>query len=273
MTYFLKKFISANKEIFVTEFGHSTHQAPKSVGPWTREIYILHFIVRGRCEFSGFCAEEGQAFLISKGMRHAFTVYPDYEHFWIGFGGEKVEETFRRFALSSAPHQLFYITDTDFSKTLFYKIFETLQGEASDAAESIVTAALMAMLPLLTKTAHPEMRHQTNYAERVEQLIKTNYVHPIKMAEIAKEIHISEKYMYRLFLEKYKISPQRYLLKTRMEAAKKLLAQTDLGIQEVAASVGYASFPSFSKTFSAYFGQSPTAFKRKNAQSEGKNKT
>ena len=42
------------------------------------------------------------------------------------------------------------------------------------------------------------------------------------------------------------------------------LIRTDLDIREIAASVGYASFPSFSKTFAAYFGQSPTSFRRKN---------
>jgi AraC-like DNA-binding protein len=262
MAYFLKKLVCTNKDIFATEFGHSAHSAPKSVGPWSRDIYILHFVIRGRCEFSGFCAEEGQAFLISKGLRHAFTVLPEYEHFWIGFDGERVDEILCRFGLSGAPHQLFFVADADFAKTLFYKALAALRREDHEASESIAKAALMAMLPLLAKTSQPAVRSQTDYAEQAAHLIRTNYVHPIKMAEIAREIHISEKYMYRLFWQAYKISPQKYLLKTRMDAAKNLLTQTELGIQEVAASVGYTSFPSFSRTFSAYFGQSPTAFRR-----------
>ena len=41
MSFFLKMFLTSNESFYITEFGHSEHKRPKTVGPWSREIYIL----------------------------------------------------------------------------------------------------------------------------------------------------------------------------------------------------------------------------------------
>lgn len=260
MSYFLKQFFSQDREIFATELGHSIIENAKAVGPWSRSIYILHLVVRGYCEFSGFKAEKGQAFFISKGLRHSFTTSDDYEHYWVGFDGDGVEALFKSFSLKSSPHQLFFVKNPDFAETLFSNACKALKSDDSRSPDLIALAALTAMLPLLEK--HPEPHRKVNYAEKVQGFIQANYTHPIKMTDIASEIHITEKYMYRLFLNGFGISPQKFLLKTRMEAAKKLLSKTDLTVKEVASSVGYTSLPSFSKAFSNYFGISPGLLKK-----------
>ena len=87
-------------------------------------------------------------------------------------------------------------------------------------------------------------------------------MYPLRMRDIAKEIHISEKYMYRLFIERFRISPQQFLIKMRMEAARELLQKNNLSVSETATAVGYASIFAFSKTFLNYFGVNPSSFKK-----------
>ncbi len=260
MSYFLKKFINQEKNIYITEFGHSTHKQSKTVGPWSREIYILHYIAKGFCDFSGFKAEVGQAFLISKGHQHSFTVSDDYEHYWIGFNGNSVEAMFEKFGLTSTMHQLFFVEHKKFAELLFDFVFKELKFEDATNCESVVLSLFNSMIPLLKKEIQSETNYGTNYAEKVRLFIETNYIYPIKMSEIAKDIYISEKYMYRLFVRSYGISPQKFLLQTRMNAAKKLLLQRKFLVKEVALSVGYTSIPSFSKAFSNYFGTNPASF-------------
>jgi AraC-like DNA-binding protein len=110
------------------------------------------------------------------------------------------------------------------------------------------------------------MPSKINYAERVQLFIENNYIYPIKMIDIAKELHLSEKYMYRLFKEKFHIPPQKYLLKTRMESARTLLTRQHLSVKEVAHSVGYTSLPAFTKAFSHYWGQPPSFLKNNSGQ-------
>ncbi len=54
-----------------------------------------------------------------------------------------------------------------------------------------------------------------------------------------------------------------YLVSCRMEKAKALLSNTDTPILDVALSTGYDDVSAFSRRFKAYFGQSPSFFKRK----------
>lgn len=265
LSYFSKHFFPQDNKLFVTEFGHSVIEKSKKVGPRSREIYILHFVTKGYCEFSGFTVKEGQAFLISRGFAHSFTTSDDYEHFWIGFYGTETEYVFNVFNLEVKPHQLFRVENSEFAKVLFFNAEQKLNSDDVKAPDTVAFAVLMTLLPLLKTDNYTEADREVNYAEKVQLLIRTNYAHPIKMTEIAKEIHITEKYMYRLFLNKFGISPQRYLLKTRMDVAKKLLIERNLSVMEAAYSVGYSSLPSFSKAFSNYFGISPGLLKKQNA--------
>ena len=262
MPFFLKSFVHENTSLFVTEFGHSAHSKPKTVGPWSREIYILHFITKGYADFSGFRAEAGQAFLISKERLHSFTISEDYEHYWIGFDGELIDTLFDNFGLEYKDHQLFFVEHSDFIKILFSSACEKLESENLDSAEALVLSTLISTLPLLRKEMQAKTPRKVDYAEKAYILIKDKYMYPLRMRDIAKEIHISEKYMYRLFIERFRISPQQFLIKTRMEVARELLQKNNLSVSETATAVGYASIFAFSKTFLNYFGVNPSSFKK-----------
>jgi two-component system response regulator YesN len=66
---------------------------------------------------------------------------------------------------------------------------------------------------------------------------------------MAKNLHISKYYFIRLFKEYYGLSPMKYLLYVRLNAAKDMLANTDLTISEIAVAVGYVNAPTFSRVF------------------------
>ena len=260
MSTFLQSFFVQEKEIYVTEFGHTEIENPKTIGPWSREQYILHYVAKGYCDFSGFRAEAGSLFLISKELYHSFTTSDKYEHYWIGFGGSHVETLFSVFNLRFKPHQLFYVDNIKFIDDIFSDVLRNVENR-TEGTEDIVLSALMAIFPMLRTVKSAEATHRLNYAEKVQKYIRSNYVHNIKMEKIAEEIHITEKHMYRLFLKRFGMSPQKYLLKTRMQKAKELLEDTTLSIKEVASSVGYTSVPSFSSAYSKYFSSSPLEYR------------
>ena len=56
-----------------------------------------------------------------------------------------------------------------------------------------------------------------------------------------------------------------YLKNIRMDEAKKLLAETELKVNEISQQVGYDNVKHFMKTFKAMTGVAPSEF-RKNAQ-------
>ncbi len=75
---------------YVTEFGYSAPTTPRTVGPWVRSTYILHYIIEGVCHCDDFDVGAGEAFLISKENLHRFRLTPPYRHYWIAFDGDHI---------------------------------------------------------------------------------------------------------------------------------------------------------------------------------------
>jgi AraC family transcriptional regulator of arabinose operon len=61
----------------------------------------------------------------------------------------------------------------------------------------------------------------------------------------------------------------RHLQAVRLDAARRLLATTDLPVQAVARQVGYADPLYFSRVFRREVGKSPTGFREATGEAEG----
>lgn len=253
-------FSKADK-IFVTEFGHSRIFSEKTVGPWTRSVYILHFVVNGNCRFSGFDANAGQAFLISKGKLHSFTVDDGYEHYWVAFDGELCKGLFNLADLPIDKHCLLEMIDSRYVAELLQDAFDRAASLSRDAGAKLALSALLSMIPLLMKAKSVVQKGQTSYAEEAALFMRSNLHRDITMVQVANMVNISEKHLCRLFIKRFGMPPQQYLRKLRMEQARQLLTHTSLPVKSISNSVGYKSQSSFSASFCDYFGVSPTKWK------------
>jgi AraC-like DNA-binding protein len=80
--------------------------------------------------------------------------------------------------------------------------------------------------------------------------------------QLAKAAALSRSTFFERFTRNVGVSPMEYLLAWRMAVAKDLLRRHDLGIDEVAERVGYASASTFSTAFSRHVGEPPGRFAR-----------
>lgn len=80
--------------------------------------------------------------------------------------------------------------------------------------------------------------------------------------QLAKVAALSRSTFFERFSKQVGISPMEYLLAWRMAVAKDLLRRDELGIDEVARRVGYASASTFSTAFSRHVGSPPGRYAR-----------
>lgn len=80
----------------------------------------------------------------------------------------------------------------------------------------------------------------------------------LNMDDFYKEIGMSRSGFYRKLKSLSDLSPVEIIRNTRMQFAAKYLKETDLPISEIAYKVGFSSPSYFTKTFKAFFNQSPT---------------
>ncbi|MBW7475508.1 helix-turn-helix domain-containing protein [Paenibacillus oenotherae] len=115
-----------------------------------------------------------------------------------------------------------------------------------------------------TATIEPDL------ADQLAAFIRTYYRQAISMEILANRFHYSSHYLSRIFKRKYGCSPIEFLVRTRMNRAKALLAEADMTIRDIAESIGYADMYYFNRLFKKQTGATPTQFKMHSLGLKGK---
>ena len=80
--------------------------------------------------------------------------------------------------------------------------------------------------------------------------------------DLSKLANMSTRTFIRNFKKFTGNTPYEYLQKVKIENAKKLLEQKDIGIEQVSFEVGYSDFASFRKVFKKNAGLTPSRYKK-----------
>lgn len=92
----------------------------------------------------------------------------------------------------------------------------------------------------------------------VKEYIARHYMEKIQLGDIALVIHISQSYLSTRFRKETGIHFTEYLIRYRMNQAKKRLKDETLMFKDVAQAVGYDDYVQFSKMFKKYTGKTPS---------------
>lgn len=84
----------------------------------------------------------------------------------------------------------------------------------------------------------------------------------ITVAEVAKQVHVNGTYLSNLFRKKTGFTIKEFMVRVKMERAKKLLVAGHLKTYEIAQKIGYVDYEYFSKVFKKNSGFTPTQFRQ-----------
>lgn len=93
--------------------------------------------------------------------------------------------------------------------------------------------------------------------------ITENYQEPLSLSDMAKYSCMSSYHFLRVFKGTYGETPNEFLIRLRVEQAKKMLITENFSVSEVCEKVGYSSLGSFSSLFLKQTGMAPTLYRRK----------
>ncbi|WP_394926292.1 helix-turn-helix domain-containing protein [uncultured Robinsoniella sp.] len=130
--------------------------------------------------------------------------------------------------------------DSLFAETLalFQEIFRAQSGKCTDASTVIL---------------------------EIERFLKKNYASPITVEDMARKYNFNASYLTRIFKKQTGESLVKYLLRLRIDEAKKLLLEhTDLSVKQISTLVGYEDQHYFSRFFKELTGLSPSDYRNKN---------
>jgi AraC-like DNA-binding protein len=91
--------------------------------------------------------------------------------------------------------------------------------------------------------------------------IRKNYQMEISIKELARASGLSQRQLERKFQAAFAVSPQDFLIKTRLLAASRLLRESDESLVQIAFDCGFTDQSAFSLHFRRHFGITPRDFR------------
>src|ERR1700754_3623696 len=89
-----------------------------------------------------------------------------------------------------------------------------------------------------------------------------NLHQPITLDHLAERAHMSPRSYLRHFVRCTGASPIKWLIARRVQASLPLLERTDLGVEQIAAAIGFETPVTFRHHFSRAMRTSPSAYRR-----------
>ena len=103
---------------------------------------------------------------------------------------------------------------------------------------------------------------QNMYVLSALQYIEQNYTDKIEVGDIADQLHISSRYLNKLFQKHTNMTLLNYINVFRMNQAILLMTDPELTLTEIASRVGMNDSQHFSKLFKSVIGSSPSLFRK-----------
>ena len=97
----------------------------------------------------------------------------------------------------------------------------------------------------------------SNKISKAVAKIKNEFSQKLNMKDVARECDMSESSLYHNFKIVTSLSPVAFQKKIRLEEAKNLLVNKNIGVAQAAFDVGYESASQFSREYARMFGMPP----------------
>ncbi|WP_416465735.1 helix-turn-helix transcriptional regulator [Sphingomonas sp. VDB2] len=121
-----------------------------------------------------------------------------------------------------------------------------LRGPISASGDDIPTAAFSAY----------RLHHVMNAVQQRPQASHS-------LEEMAAQAGITPSHFCRVFRKAAGMSPHQYVMKTRLDRARQMLTQSDMGLATIAEFLGFTNQSHFTRAFRQYAGETPSDFRKR----------
>ena len=231
----------------------------------------LFYIVGGDGQFqiNGqlFPVRAHQLVVVNPNILHTEVSYEDHPLEYIVLGIEGLELTIPD--TDEARYCIYSFPEDNPVLTCMQKILQEMQDRKPEyqtlclAYMDIIMVALMRSASVSVTQAHA--RFPTNrQCAAVRHYIEQHYKENITLDLLAEKASINKYYMAHAFKREYGVSPINYLIACRIQEGKRLLAETDLSLSQIATVLGFSSSSYFSQSFRNAEGTSPPEYRKAN---------
>ena len=183
---------------------------------------------------------------------------------------ETVQRLLNAVPSTSGIHNLFLNNSVIYAKipTEVQDKIENIFQKAADAegrqegAEEITVCAFFELMVYLKEYTVLHTEAPNDFLSGAIEYINSNYSKKISLEDICENVHISKYHLCRRFKETVGMTVMEYVQETRVAAAKSMLANSNLRIEEISEQCGFGCLSYFSQIFKQRTGISATQYRK-----------
>lgn len=158
------------------------------------------------------------------------------------------------------------VSDAVFTETLLQKMFENRNKDDFSVLKRSGYLKMLAADIFENMELIPNRKIDPKTLSSIVTYCNNNFTSDIHLSDLEEHLHINKYYISHIFKEKVKMGFNEYIHTLRIEAAQKLLAETDDTITAVAYSVGYNTVRNFNRAFLKFAGMTPKKYRESKAK-------
>ena len=206
--------------------------------------------------------ESGQCAVFLPGVRQKYTFSAQGApiSLFLHFTGQAVAEAMQY--LRPVESMVYTITDRALFESLFYRLNRVHNLQQTMELQILEeNSILLQLIAIVCRSSIGNEKMVRGDILNAMEYIRGHMQEPINFQEFAKTLHLSYSRFTHLFSQIYGVSPQRYLMRLRMDRARGLLRDSSMSVAEIAEITGFHDPFYFSRIFSKTFGLSPRSFR------------
>ncbi|CAM4455937.1 AraC family transcriptional regulator [Paenibacillus tarimensis] len=258
--------------------GESQTKPGHSIGPKVYDFYLLHHILSGRGTFTvqgnQYPLHAGHSFLIEPEQLVQYAADEDepWRYRWVAFAGSRCSELVSSVGLANGR---LVVDSQDNRRIASYikRIRHTFRSRGpfahlqAQGLLQLILAELGEALRLPDDQPDYAGEEGSALVQQVIRYLSTQYAEPVSIERMAETIGFNRAYLSRAFKRHTGMSPVTFLLRLRIDKARRLLRERqELTVEQIAASVGFQDPLYFSKQFRRIYGQPPTSYREEMRQ-------
>jgi AraC-like DNA-binding protein/mannose-6-phosphate isomerase-like protein (cupin superfamily) len=237
--------------------------------------FELHYFIQGSASFlndkTRFHLEPGSLFLTAPGVNHSIIVQD---------GGSPISYYAVLIDTEDSDREIHRLLTIDLKSNRHYDLgtnyrffFEEIREKGLSENRALKQSAVHQLISFLYVLSGEEDFHfsdsRNSHIEKALRIMQNNITSDIDLENIAQRLGLSPSYFIRLFQQKMKVSPMKYFMKLKIEAASAMLTSTDRPLIVISQDLNFYSEFHFSRVFKQYTGSAPSAYRKQYLQLAG----
>lgn len=249
---------------FIPEYGSTLLDTPCYQLRLNSAVGCLQYVQKGSgvliTDDNIYTVSTGDTFLLKEGANQIYYSNADnqFARIWINFKGELAKRLLELYEIEDTV--VFRQTDT---LALLERIQEVCKTAKTPQEYKDESARVFLQIVQFLSQHKMESVQINSPIEQIRLYIERHITENVKLAEISKDMYLSQEHIIRSFRQKYGVTPHKYILQSKIRIAMIMLHVTDYSIEEISSRLSFSDPHHFSAQFQKHTGYRPSAYRKK----------